>query len=134
MIYDTAVFLTEAEYKTKSGKQIPSVQSITEIYVIAPSSSSPSDELALGNDRIECLQDLSISITAEKSRTSLGFLAETSLLNNLREAHRLVGLTSVLDVGVRWMKQCFEACDWKPRTTCSLTSSLASDLDSSAQN
>ena len=107
VIYDTAVFLTEAEYKTKSGRQIPSVQSIIEepeIYMIAPSSSLPSDQLALVNDRIKFLQNLSISITADNSvviKDKLRFFAETSLLNNLREAHRLVGITSVVDVGVR---------------------------------
>ena len=34
------------------------------IYMIAPSSSPPADQLALVGDRIECLQELSIPITA----------------------------------------------------------------------
>ena len=54
VIYDTAVFPTEAEYKTKSGRQIPSVQSIIEepeIYMLAPSSSSLSDQSALVSER-----------------------------------------------------------------------------------
>ena len=67
VIYDKAVFLTEEEYREKTGKRIPSVQALTEvpeIYMIAPSSSSPVDQLALISDRVECLQDLSISLTA----------------------------------------------------------------------
>lgn len=67
VVYDKAVFLTEEEYKEKSGVSIPSLQPIIEvpeIYMIAPSSSSPSDQLALINDRIDCLQDLSQTLSA----------------------------------------------------------------------
>lgn len=65
VIHDLAVFLTEAEYKAKSGKSIPSIQAVIEephIYMIAPSSSSPTDQLALVSDHIECLHDLNIPI------------------------------------------------------------------------
>ena len=67
VIYDKAVFLTEEEYREKTGKRIPIIQAlieVPEIYMIAPSSSSPVDQLALISDRVECLQDFSISLTA----------------------------------------------------------------------
>ena len=61
------MYLTEAEYKEKTGKCITSVQKkveVPEIYMIAPSSSSPSDQFALVSDRLECLQELSVPLTA----------------------------------------------------------------------
>lgn len=67
VVYDKAVFLSEKEYKEKSGISIPSLQPIIEvpeIYMIAPSSSSPSDQLALINDRVDCLQDLRQTLLA----------------------------------------------------------------------
>ena len=62
VIYDPAVFFTENEYKAKTGKNITNLQGIIEepaIYMIAPSSSSPTDQLALVGDRLERLQELS---------------------------------------------------------------------------
>ena len=91
------MFLTEAEYKVRSGKQIPSVQSVTEepeIYMIAPSSSSPSDQLALVGDCIECLHDLSMSITADNGvevKDKLRVFVVTNLLNNLERGTQVSG-------------------------------------------
>ena len=62
VIYDPAVFFTENEYKAKTGKNITNLQGIIEepaIYMIAPSGSSPTDQLALVGDRLECLEELS---------------------------------------------------------------------------
>ena len=61
VIYDVAVFLTKEEYMEKHGKPINNLQEIVEdpiVYMIAPSSSSPSDQLALIGDRLECLAEL----------------------------------------------------------------------------
>lgn len=61
VIYDTAVFLTETEYKAKAGKHITDIQAVIEepeIYMIAPSSSSPSDQLALVSGHLEWLHYL----------------------------------------------------------------------------
>ena len=62
VIYDPAMFLTAQEYAAKSGQSMQNLQEVIEqpvIYMIAPSSSSPADQLALVGDRLECLQDLS---------------------------------------------------------------------------
>ena len=49
--------------------------------MIAPSSSSPSDQLALVSDRLECLQELSVPLTACNGEHLTGFIfsMETSL-------------------------------------------------------
>ena len=60
VVYDPAVFLTEVE--------CPNVQEVVEqpvIYMISPCGSSPSDQIGLITDRIECLQELSTSPTAD---------------------------------------------------------------------
>ena len=62
VVYDPAVFLTDLECS-----QVTNIQETVEqpvIYIISPSSSSPSDQLALIGDRVECLQEMSISLTA----------------------------------------------------------------------
>lgn len=62
VIYDPAVFLTENEYKAKTGKNITNLPGIIEepaIYMMAPSGTSPTDQLALVGDQLECLQELS---------------------------------------------------------------------------
>ena len=62
IIYDPAVFLTDDQYTAKTGKYISNLQAIIEepaIYMIAPSSSSPTDQLALVGDRLEYLRELS---------------------------------------------------------------------------
>lgn len=61
------MFLTEREYAGQTGHTVENLQTIIEqplIYMIAPSSSSPSDQLALVGDRIECLHELSENLQA----------------------------------------------------------------------
>lgn len=61
VLYDPALFLTEEEYARKMGQSIKNMQALVEqpkIYMIAPSTSSPSDQLSLTGDRLECLQEL----------------------------------------------------------------------------
>lgn len=60
--YDPAVFFTEEEYRLKTGKKV-NIQAIIEepeIYMLAPSTSSGSDQLALISDRLEDLADLDV--------------------------------------------------------------------------
>ena len=68
VIYDPIVFLTEDEYTTKTGNSVSSLQEVIEepeMYMIAPSSSSPEEQLALVPDRVECLQQLSQPIVSQ---------------------------------------------------------------------
>ena len=77
VIYDTAVFLTQEEYVEKYGKPVNNLQEIIEdplVYMIAPSGSSPSDQLALIGDRLECLTELS-----QKIASSNGILFQDEL-------------------------------------------------------
>ncbi len=70
VLYDPGVFLTDREYAAKTGHAIQNLQAIVEqpmIYMIEPSSSSPSDQLALFGDRTECLQELSEVLQATNS-------------------------------------------------------------------
>ncbi len=89
VLYDPAVFFTESEYKTKTGKQVNNLQSIIEepeIYMIAPSSSSPSEQLALIGDRLECLGDFKTpckTSTGAEGNDTMRFFAVISLRNNL---------------------------------------------------
>ena len=67
VVYDRAVFLTPEEYLQKRGKQVRNLQEIIEdplVYMIAPSTSSPSDQLALIGDRLECVAELSQKIAS----------------------------------------------------------------------
>ncbi len=76
VIYDEAIFLTETEYKAKTGKTACNLQNIIEepeVYMITPSSSSPIDQLALISDRLECLKDLSSLSKAEEVYDQLRF-------------------------------------------------------------
>ena len=60
-VYDTAQFMTEQEYKVKTGKDVSNIQAIVEkphIYIIAAGSSSAEDQAAVIPDRTECLHDL----------------------------------------------------------------------------
>jgi len=62
VVYDPAVFLSESEYYHKTKIAVKNIQTIVEqpkIYMIAPCTSSPSDQLSLTVDRIECLHELS---------------------------------------------------------------------------
>ena len=68
VVYDPLVFLTDDEYTIITGQLISNVQEVIEepvIYMIAPSSSSPDEQLALVPDRVECLQQFSQPIMSE---------------------------------------------------------------------
>ena len=61
-MYDPVVFLTDNKYTTQLGQLVNSLQEVIKepvIYMVAPSSSSPGEQLALVPDRVECLQQLS---------------------------------------------------------------------------
>ena len=66
VVYDPAVFYTQEQWSTicsqKGGVHIQSLVEEPLIYMIAPSSSSPSDQLALVGDRTECLTELSTPV------------------------------------------------------------------------
>lgn len=67
--YDPAVFYTQAEYEDKHGKS-PSIQTLIErpvIHLMAAGTSAVDDQLALLQDRIDCLNDLSTNITSSNS-------------------------------------------------------------------
>lgn len=63
VLYDSVVFLSQAEYESKTGTQISrSIQAIVEepeIYMLCLSGSSPSDQAATIADLLDCLPDLS---------------------------------------------------------------------------
>lgn len=64
--YDPAVFLTQHEYETKH-THTTSIQSLVEtpsIYMLAAGSSSTEDQVALLQDRLDCLFDLSTEISS----------------------------------------------------------------------
>ena len=61
IIYDPAVFFTEEECKTRHNINLKNLQEEIEqptIYLIAPSTSSAEEQLALMGDRIECLKEM----------------------------------------------------------------------------
>ena len=67
--YDPAVFYTQAEYEDKHGKS-PSIQTLIErpvIHLMAAGTSAVDDQLALLQDRIDCVNDLSTNITSSNS-------------------------------------------------------------------
>ena len=58
IVYDPIVFLTEKECTCQTSKSVSNLQEIIKeplIYMIAPSSSSPDEQLALVPNRVECL-------------------------------------------------------------------------------
>ena len=64
--YDPAVFYTQSEYENMHGKS-PSIQSLVErskLYIMAAGSSSIEDQVAIIQDRIDCLHELSTNLTA----------------------------------------------------------------------
>ena len=66
-LYDTRVYMTEEDYRTKFGRLANNLQSIIErpyIYLLSAGSSSVEDQATLVPDRTECLQDLGQSIVA----------------------------------------------------------------------
>ena len=62
------MFYTQAEWVERETRQSrANIQSLVEepmIYMIAPCSFSPVDQLALVGDRLECLQELSLPVKA----------------------------------------------------------------------
>lgn len=69
VVYDPAVFFTDKECGIGSNIQ-ETVEQPT-IYMLAPSSSSPSDQLALIPDRVECLQELTNPLKSSNGITVL---------------------------------------------------------------
>lgn len=68
VVYDPIAFLTDDEYTAKTGQSVSNLQELIEepaIYMIAPSSSSPEEQLALVPDRVECLQQFSQPILSQ---------------------------------------------------------------------
>jgi len=64
-VYDLAVFMTESEYLATSEEAVSNLQQLIEepeLYIVALSSSSPSDQLAIIPDRVDDLLELSDSI------------------------------------------------------------------------
>jgi len=64
-VYDLAVFMTESEYLATSGEAVSNLQQLIEepeLYIVALSSSSPTDQLAIIPDRVDDLLELSDSI------------------------------------------------------------------------
>ena len=73
VVYDLIVFLTDDEYTTKTGQLVSNLLEVIEepvIYMIAPSSSSPDEQLALVPDRVECLQQFSHVAHTVRNRDS----------------------------------------------------------------
>ena len=67
VIFDPAVFMSEAEYQEETGKSLNDIQQIIEelyIHMIAACSSSTEDQAALIADCFECLSDLCKPLTA----------------------------------------------------------------------
>ena len=89
--YDPAVFYTQEEYEALHGES-PSIQSLVErpiIHLFAAGSSSGDDQMALLQDRIDCLYDLSLHLTSSKSipiRDELKFFIGDHPA--LKEAHK----------------------------------------------
>lgn len=70
VIFDPVVFINEEEYQAKVGRRLTDIQQIIEepyIHMIVACSSSTEDQAALIPDRLECLSDLSKSLTASNS-------------------------------------------------------------------
>ena len=64
--YDPAVFLTQSEYEAKYGKSA-SIQSLVErpvVHLMAAGSSAIEDQLALLQDRIDCLGELTTNVVS----------------------------------------------------------------------
>ena len=105
VVYDTGVFYTHTELVQQQPKTCKTqIQSLIEeptIYMIAPSTSSPVDQLALVGDRTECLQELSRPVIASNGVEVSAFSVGISLHNSLKEGHRLVVPTSVVGVAVK---------------------------------
>ena len=102
VIFDPAVFMSEAEYQAKTGKSLNDIQQIIEepyIHMIAACSSSAEDQAALIADHFECLSDFCKPLTASQYTMNYAFSKEIHLHSSLSEVHRKVVTTSVEDVG-----------------------------------
>ena len=75
VVYDPAVFYTQDQWRNMHTQQNKvHIQSLVEepmIYMVAPSSSSPVDQLALVGDHVECLKELSKPITTSDGNTNI---------------------------------------------------------------
>ena len=105
IIYDPAVFFTEEECKTRHNINLKNLQEEIEqptIYLIAPSTSSAEEQLALMGDRIECLKEMSTTLMATNGVpiTEIFFVV-ISLHSSLNGGRKLVELTSVVHVAVQ---------------------------------
>lgn len=100
VVYDPAVFLSESEYYHRAKIAVKNIQTIGEqpkIYMIAPCTSSPSDQLSLTVDRVECLHEPSEKpVCFEWDHCN--FSAATNQLNNPRGGHKLVVTIHVVHV------------------------------------
>ena len=102
VIFDSAVFMSEAEYQAKTGKSLNDIQQIIEepyIHMIAACSSSAEDQAALIADHFECLSDFCKPLTASRYTMNYAFSKEIHLHSSLSEVLRKVVTTSVEDVG-----------------------------------
>ena len=101
VIYDIAVFLTPEEYLQRSCRQVKYLQVV---YMIAPSSSSPSDQLSLIGDGLECITGLSQMLSSSCGiviRDELRSFVVISQHNSLSEELKLVVYTNVEVVAAR---------------------------------
>lgn len=69
VVYDKAVFLTNEEYRHKTGKRA-NVQCQPEIYMLVLGSSSVEDQAAIIPDHIECLSDLVNPVVTQLSTSA----------------------------------------------------------------
>ena len=102
VVYDPSMFYSQAEWQEQqTGQSGANIQSQVEepvIYMIAPSNSSPADQLALVSDRIECLQELSRSVTASigvEVKDTLRFFVVTNLHNVIMYTSHVIMYTSM---------------------------------------
>ena len=94
VLYDPAVF--------QSGKAgVQSIQAYVEEpenSIIAMSSSSINDQIALISDRVSCIRDMNLQIFTKNGiqiKDKLIFFIGINLLHNLREGHKYGGTTHV---------------------------------------
>jgi len=126
VIYDPAIFLTAQEYAAKSGRSMRNIQEVIEqpaIYMIAPSSSSLADQLALVRDRLECLQDLSEGLSTTNGVTitdEMRFFCGDKPAQQFERGLRLEGPTNVGSCGCKDRKMQDLAhslqCKWRSLT------------------
>lgn len=74
---------------------------VHEIYMVAPSSSSPSDQFALISDRTECLQDLSIACNGEKIHDKLRFFCGDKPAQQFERGTQIGGIYKCGGCGIK---------------------------------